>query len=196
MSIAHQNAHTIIRDILSKQHIERVWFVGCGGSLTGFWPGKYFLDCEAKKLAVGYVTSNEFVHATPNALGKNSVVILASQQGNTAETVEAARIARQKGAATIGLVYPPARRCANTAITLLNTAGRAIPKPSIRRSKKRHTACGWRWKCLRKLRDTPITMRWSAPLPVLNPWYAALSSRFRRMRAILPKPGRAKKSST
>lgn len=49
MSIAHQNAHTIIRDILSKQHIERVWFVGCGGSLTGFWPGKYFLDCEAKK---------------------------------------------------------------------------------------------------------------------------------------------------
>lgn len=107
MSIAHQNAHTIIRDILSKQHIERVWFVGCGGSLTGFWPGKYFLDCEAKKLAVGYVTSNEFVHATPNALGKNSVVILASQQGNTAETVEAARIARQKGAATIGLVYTP-----------------------------------------------------------------------------------------
>ncbi|STV57942.1 phosphosugar isomerase [Klebsiella pneumoniae subsp. pneumoniae] len=48
-----------------------------------------------------------FVHATPNALGKNSVVILASQQGNTAETVEAARIARQKGAATIGLVYTP-----------------------------------------------------------------------------------------
>ena len=38
MSIAHQNAHTIIRDILSKQHIERVWFVGCGGSLTGSWP--------------------------------------------------------------------------------------------------------------------------------------------------------------
>ena len=28
MSIAHKNAHTIIRDILSKQHIERVWFVG------------------------------------------------------------------------------------------------------------------------------------------------------------------------
>ncbi|WP_289489635.1 SIS domain-containing protein, partial [Klebsiella pneumoniae] len=41
------------------------------------------------------------------SLGKNSVVILASQQGNTAETVEAARIARQKGAATIGLVYTP-----------------------------------------------------------------------------------------
>lgn len=105
------------------------WFI------NRFLAGKYFLDCEAKKLAVGYVTSNEFVHATPNALGKNSVVILASQQGNTAETVEAARIARQKGAATIGLVYTPARRCANTAITLLNTAGRAIPKPSIRRSK-------------------------------------------------------------
>lgn len=84
MSIAHENARRIISDILGKQNIERVWFVGCGGSLTGFWPGKYFLDCEASKLAVGYITSNEFVHATPKALGKNSVVILASQQGNTA----------------------------------------------------------------------------------------------------------------
>ncbi|MBR7426510.1 SIS domain-containing protein, partial [Klebsiella quasipneumoniae] len=47
------------------------------------------------------------VHATPKSLGKNSVVILASQQGNTAETVAAARVAREKGAATIGLVYQP-----------------------------------------------------------------------------------------
>lgn len=107
MSIAHENARRIISDILGKQNIERVWFVGCGGSLTGFWPGKYFLDCEASKLAVGYITSNEFVHATPKALGKNSVVILASQQGNTAETVAAVRVAREKGAATIGLVYQP-----------------------------------------------------------------------------------------
>lgn len=194
MSIAQKNAHHIIRDILTRQRIERVWFVGCGGSLTGFWPGKYFLDCEAKKLAVGYVTSNEFVHATPQALGENSVVILASQQGNTAETVEAARIARQKGAATIGLVYTPARRCANTAITLSNTAGLAIPKLSIRHSKKRRTACGWRWRSWRKQKDTTITLRWSAPLPVLNPWCAALSSRCKRMRSILPKPGKVKRS--
>lgn len=65
MSVAHENARRIISDILGKQNIERVWFVGCGGSLTGFWRGKYFLDCEASKLAVGYITSNEFVHATP-----------------------------------------------------------------------------------------------------------------------------------
>ena len=196
MSIAHKNAHTIIRDILSKQHIERVWFVGCGGSLTGFWPGKYFLDCEAKKLAVGYVTSNEFVHATPNALGKNSVVILASQQGNTAETVEAARIARQKGAATIGLVYTPGTPLCEHSDYTIEYCWARYPETVDPTQQKRHTACGWRWKCLRKLRDTPITIRWSAPLPVLNPWYAALSSRFRRMRAILPKPGRAKRSST
>ena len=48
MSIAHKNAHTIIRDILSKQHIERVWFVGCGGSLTGFWPGNIFSIVKLK----------------------------------------------------------------------------------------------------------------------------------------------------
>ncbi|ENZ2323089.1 SIS domain-containing protein [Salmonella enterica] len=107
MSVAHKTANRIISDILRKQKIERVWFVGCGGSLTGFWPGKYFLDCEAQTLAVGYITSNEFVHATPKALGKNSIVILASQQGNTAETVEAARVAREKRAVTISLVYQP-----------------------------------------------------------------------------------------
>ena len=62
MSIAHQNAHTIIRDFLSKQHIERVWFAGCGGSLTGASPENYFLECEAKKLAVRDVTNNDFVY--------------------------------------------------------------------------------------------------------------------------------------
>ncbi|MBJ2846157.1 SIS domain-containing protein, partial [Salmonella enterica subsp. enterica serovar Agona] len=59
------------------------------------------------KPGVGSCTITDFVHATPKALGKNSVVILASQQGNTAETVAAARVAREKGAATIGLVYQP-----------------------------------------------------------------------------------------
>ncbi len=76
MSVAHENARRIISDILGKQNIERVWFVGCGGSLTGFWPWKYFLDCEASKLAVGYITSNEFVHATPKALGKIASLFL------------------------------------------------------------------------------------------------------------------------
>ncbi len=42
MSVAHENARRIISDILGKQNIERVWFVGCGGSLTGFWPGNTF----------------------------------------------------------------------------------------------------------------------------------------------------------
>lgn len=35
MSVAHENARRIISDILGKQNIEHVWFVGCGGSLTG-----------------------------------------------------------------------------------------------------------------------------------------------------------------
>ncbi len=196
MSIAHQNAHTIIRDILSKQHIERVWFVGCGGSLTGFWPGKYFLDCEAKKLAVGYVTSNEFVHATPNALGKNSVVILASQQGNTAETVEAARIARQKGAATIGLVYTPGTPLCEHSDYTIEYCWARYPETVDPTQQKAAYSLWLALEVLAQTEDTPITMRWSAPLPVLNPWYAALSSRFRRMRAILPKPGRPKRSST
>lgn len=194
MSIAQKNAHHIIRDILTRQRIERVWFVGCGGSLTGFWPGKYFLDCEAKKLAVGYVTSNEFVHATPQALGENSVVILASQQGNTAETVEAARIARQKGAATIGLVYTPGTPLCEHSDYTIEYCWARYPETVDPTQQKRRTACGWRWRSWRKQKDTTITLRWSAPLPVLNPWCAALSSRCKRMRSILPKPGKVKRS--
>ncbi|WP_110877454.1 SIS domain-containing protein [Franconibacter helveticus] len=109
MSHPHEQSRKIISTLLqNKPAIERVYFVGCGGSLTGFYPAKYFLDCEAKKLAVGYITSNEIVHATPQALGENSLVILASQQGNTPETVEAARVAQARGAATVGLTFAPA----------------------------------------------------------------------------------------
>ncbi|VTM52885.1 phosphosugar isomerase [Klebsiella pneumoniae] len=64
----------------------------------------------------------------PNALGKNSVVILASQQGNTAETVEAARIARQKGAATIGLVYTPGTPLCEHSDYTIEYCWRAIPE--------------------------------------------------------------------
>ncbi len=50
------------------------WFI------NRFWPGKYFLDCEAKKLAVGYVTSNEFVHAAPAMVKQRSDPRLAAGQ--------------------------------------------------------------------------------------------------------------------
>ena len=51
------------------------------------------------------MNANEFVHATPKEIGKDTVVITASQRGNTAETVKATAVANELGAATVGLTF-------------------------------------------------------------------------------------------
>ena len=63
-----QKVREIVTNILKEHAVDTVCFVGCGGSLSGFFPAKYFLSCEAKKLKVGYINANEFVHATPRKL--------------------------------------------------------------------------------------------------------------------------------
>lgn len=100
-----ERVREIVNAVLKDHKTDTIYFVGCGGSLSGFFPAKYFLSCEAKKIQVGYINSNEFVYATPKEIGENAVVILASQRGNTAETVEACKAANAKGAVTIGLTF-------------------------------------------------------------------------------------------
>ena len=77
----------IISEIVEKQEINTVYFVGCGGSLSGFFPAKYFLSEEAKKIKVGYMNANEFVHATPKELDERCVAVICSLKA-TPETVE------------------------------------------------------------------------------------------------------------
>lgn len=85
--------------------IQEVYLVACGGSLVDMYPAKYFLESEARRLRVGMYTANEFVHALPKALGSDSVTIVCSHGGNTPESVEAARVAREAGAATVTLTH-------------------------------------------------------------------------------------------
>lgn len=87
--------------------IREVYFVGCGGSLGGFYPAKIFLETEAVTIRAGWYNSNEFVHNTPKALGKNSVVVTASHRGNTPETVQAAKLAHEMGVPVIALTWAP-----------------------------------------------------------------------------------------
>lgn len=102
-------AKEIVSGIKAKKEkdggIKKVFFVACGGSLTAFYPANYFIKSEAVNIQSEYYTSNEFVHATPKSLNKNSVVVLSSHRGNTPETVRAAEVAQSKGAATIALTY-------------------------------------------------------------------------------------------
>lgn len=93
----------IIEEITSKKEIKNLSFAGCGGSLACFYAPFYYVQRNSKKLTTSYVTSNEFVHDTPITIDEHSIVVCASRRGNTAETVEAARVAKKLGATTIGL---------------------------------------------------------------------------------------------
>lgn len=87
--------------------VREVYFVGCGGSLGGFYPAKVFLETEAASIRTGWYNSNEFVHNTPRILGENSVVITASHRGDTPETVKAAELAKNTGVTVIALTWSP-----------------------------------------------------------------------------------------
>lgn len=96
----------IVKKIKSTcPEIKSVYFVGCGASKSELYPAKYFLDANAKELRVGHYTANEFVHATPAAVGEKSIVITCSLGGNTPETVVASQKAMDLGAQVIAVTH-------------------------------------------------------------------------------------------
>ncbi|MCF1602731.1 MAG: SIS domain-containing protein [Tetragenococcus koreensis] len=97
------NPKSIIKEILGKNEITHVVFVGCGASKADLYPAKYFLDQNAKKISVSHYTSNEFNYTTPALVNENAVVVTASLGGTTPETVEANTVAKEKGAHVISL---------------------------------------------------------------------------------------------
>ncbi|MEK5162587.1 SIS domain-containing protein [Paenibacillus sp. FSL R5-0527] len=101
------NVSKVISTISEKTEngITEVYLVACGGSLVDMYPAKYFLESEAQKVVTGLYTANEFVHALPKRLNKDSVVIVCSHGGNTPESVAAAKTAKEHGAHTIGLTH-------------------------------------------------------------------------------------------
>lgn len=82
--------------------LKNVAFVACGGSFASSYPARYMMRAESKTLNVTGYTSNEFVYATPKNIGENSLVVCTSTKA-TPETVEALKVAKSKGAVTIGL---------------------------------------------------------------------------------------------
>lgn len=93
----------VVAEKKEKGGIKNVYCLACGGSYASFYPMEYFLKNEASDLPVHSVSGNEFVHATPKALGENTVVFAMSLAGGTKETVAAAKKAKEAGAAVIAL---------------------------------------------------------------------------------------------
>lgn len=82
--------------------IKNVVWIAAGGSNGGFYPAQYFMDRESTVLRSQSFTSNEFVYAAPAFAGKNTLAVICSMRG-TKETCTAAKVAKELGAATIGL---------------------------------------------------------------------------------------------
>lgn len=91
----------------STEHgqITEVFLVACGGSLVDLYPAKFFLASESYRLRSELYTSNEFVHALPKVIGNRSVVIICSHTGDTPESVEAAKVAKDEGSLIVTLTH-------------------------------------------------------------------------------------------
>lgn len=83
------------------KNIERVFIIACGTSFYAGQIGKYLLENFAH-LPVETDIASEFRYRNP-LIPKNSLVLTISQSGETADTLAAIRLAKEKGALTLSL---------------------------------------------------------------------------------------------
>jgi len=93
-------AERIARDAV-EAGLANVFLVGCGGSLNDFGSIHFVLESRSTSFPVFVLNSDEFVIRRPAQLGKRSLVLVASHNGTTQETLEAARVARAAGARVV-----------------------------------------------------------------------------------------------
>lgn len=109
MTYKSTDIKSIIAEIIEakkeKGGVRSLYFVGCGGSLGALYPAKTFMEKESAKIKSAWVNSSEFIHSTPKDFGENSIIVLACHKGNTPETIQAAKLGKEKGAAVIILTW-------------------------------------------------------------------------------------------
>lgn len=93
-------------EAIRQRTISNIYFVACGGSKAIFEPVQYICDSETDIPSALY-TGNEFNYRLPKALGKTSLVVTCSHSGNTPETIQATKIAREAGALTVCFSFKP-----------------------------------------------------------------------------------------
>ncbi len=85
-----------------QKKIDRIFIVACGTAYHSGLIGKALLE-KTTKIPVEVDMASEFRYRSP-LVGENSLVILVSQSGETADTLAALRYAREKKAKTLGIV--------------------------------------------------------------------------------------------
>lgn len=92
-----------LRDVSERlRNIKKIIIVSCGTSYYAGLVGEYMIE-EYTGIPVEVEYASEFRYRKP-ILGKNTAVIAISQSGETADTLEAVREARNKGALALGIV--------------------------------------------------------------------------------------------
>lgn len=109
MTYKSTDIKNIIAEILESRKdigsVKSLYYVGCGGSWGALYPAKTFMERECANLKCALISSNEFVHSTPKDFGKNSILCLSCHKGNTPETIAAAKLGKEMGAAVILLTW-------------------------------------------------------------------------------------------
>ncbi|MEX5567294.1 SIS domain-containing protein [Pseudomonas syringae] len=85
----------------AAEGMRNLFLIGCGGSYNDFSAAIYRCDISAHVPSF-CLNSEEFNRRRPALLGEGSVVLVASHNGTTQETIEAARWSRAAGARVIG----------------------------------------------------------------------------------------------
>lgn len=81
---------------------KRFLLIACGTSYYAALVGKYYFE-ELVKIPTSVEYASEFRYGNP-AIGADTAVILISQSGETADTLEALREAKKRGTLTVGVV--------------------------------------------------------------------------------------------
>ena len=82
---------------------ERLYFVGCGGSLATLQTAKYILDGSVR-IPIDALHGYDLTWRKPAGLDEKAVAFFASYSGETEDMVAALRYARERGARTVGIV--------------------------------------------------------------------------------------------
>ena len=84
------------------QSLERIYIIACGSAYHAGIVGKYVLE-ELADVPVEVDVASEFRYRNPK-LVKNSAVIIISQSGETADSLAALRLAKEKNIPVLGIV--------------------------------------------------------------------------------------------
>lgn len=113
------------------KNFKNITIVACGTAMHAGMVGKYLIE-DLARVPVNVDIASEFRYRNP-IVGEGDLVIIISQSGETADSLAAMRLAKQKGAKTLAIVNAKGSSIAREADMLIYTlAGPEISVPSTK----------------------------------------------------------------